>query len=303
MAEVVYSLRIPSVHPANPQNIERFVVRAEELGFHAIWAGDHVFYRSDVLQPLHLLTWVAAKTSRVRLNQAVMLSAYLNPVLLARAAATIDVLSGGRFSLGMSIGGTEAEFTSIGVPMNQRVGRLLESIEIMRRLWREDGVEYEGRYHHITGGQINPKPVQAGGVPIYMGGASDAMLRRIARRADGWVSPSAPIAAFIANVPKVRAFAEAAGREPDSLEIAKLQNVSIASTREAAKAQGEAHWRAYYNPGYDLDNATIYGTAEQCKEQLEVFQGAECPRVELAMELAGLDIEQLEALASITTRA
>ena len=302
MTELVYSLRIPAVHPANPANIERFVVRAEELGFHAIWVGDHVFYHADVLQPLHLLTWVAAKTSRVRLGQAVMLSAYLNPVLLARAAATIDVLSGGRMTLGMSIGGTEAEFRSIGVPMNQRVGRLLESIEIMRRLWREDGVEYAGRYNQIEGGRINPKPVQPGGIPIYMGAFGDAMLRRIARHGDGWVGGSQAIAGFLDNVPKIRSYTEAAGRDPDSLLIAKLQNISIAATKEQAKARGEAHWRAYYNPNYDLDNATIYGTAEDCAEQLRVFETIDHPRIELALEPAGLDIGQLEALAAITTQ-
>lgn len=303
MAELVYSLRIPSVHPANPANIERFVVRAEELGFHAIWAGDHVFYPVDVLQPLHLLTWVAAKTSRVRLGQAVMLSAYLNPVLLAKAASTIDVLSGGRLSLGMSIGGTEAEFRSIGVPMDQRVGRLLESIEIMRQLWRETGVEFNGRYHEITGGTVNPRPVQPGGIPIYMGAFGDTMLKRIARHGDGWVGGSGPIDRFLAGVTTLRGFAGDIGRDPDSLAIAKLQNVSIGETRESAKERGEAHWRAYYSPSYDLDTATIYGTTEQCREQLAVFEGAVCPRVELVIEPAGLDIEHLEALASITTRA
>ena len=286
-----------------PANIERFVVRAEELGFHAIWVGDHVFYGVDVLQPLHLLTWVAAKTSRVRLGQAVMLSAYLNPVLLAKAASTIDVLSGGRLSLGMSIGGTEAEFKSIGVPMNQRVGRLLESIEIMRRLWREDNVTFEGRYNTIEAGTINPKPVQEGGIPVYMGAFGDAMLRRIARHADGWVGGSQNIARFLEGITTLRGYATEQGRDPDSLRIAKLQNVSIAATKEQAKLQGEAHWRAYYNPTYDLDNATIYGTAEDCAEQLKVFETADCLRLELAMELAGLDIAQLEALASITTQA
>jgi alkanesulfonate monooxygenase len=303
MAELVYSLRIPSVHPANPANIEPFVVRAEELGFHAIWVGDHVYHHVDVLQPLHLLTWVAAKTSRVRLGQAVMLSAYLNPVLLAKAAATIDVLSGGRFTLGMSIGGTQAEYTSIGVPMNQRVGRLLESIEIMRRLWREDDVDFEGRYNTIVGGRVKPKPVQPGGVPIYMGAFGDAMLKRIARHGDGWVGGAGPIASFVAGVPTVRGYCSDIDRDPDSLAIAKLQSVSFAPTREQAKAQGESHWRAYYNPNYDMDNATIYGTPEECSEQLKVFEAVEHPRIELAMEPAGLDIEQLEALASITTQA
>src|SRR5690606_2763957 len=156
-----------------------------------------------------------------------MLSAYLNPVLLARAAATIDVLSGGRLTLGMSIGGTEAEYRSIGVPMNQRVGRLLANIEIMRRLWREDGGQYKGRYNEIVDGRINPKPVQPGGVPIYMGAFGEAMLRRIARHGDGWIGGSGPVKAFLDNVPKLRDFAREAGRDPDSLFIGKLQNVSI----------------------------------------------------------------------------
>jgi probable F420-dependent oxidoreductase len=303
MAELIYSLRIPAVNPASPKNIERFVVRAEELGFHAIWAGDHVFYHADVLQPLHLLTWVAAKTSRVRLGQAVMLSAYLNPVLLAKAAATIDVLSGGRFMLGMSIGGTAAEYQSIGVPMEQRVGRLLESIEIMRQLWREDSVDFRGRYNQVEGGRLTPKPVQSGGIPVYLGAFGDAMLKRIARHADGWVGGAGPITPFLAGVPALRGYAEAAGRDPDSLAIAKLQGVSVAPTREQAKQQGEAHWRAYYSPTYDLDVATIYGTADECRAQLKVFEGIEHPRVELVLEPAGLDIGQLEALAGITIKA
>jgi alkanesulfonate monooxygenase SsuD/methylene tetrahydromethanopterin reductase-like flavin-dependent oxidoreductase (luciferase family) len=103
-------------------------------------------------------------------------------------------------------------------------------------------------------------------------------------------------------VTTLRGYASDLGRDPDSLTIAKLQNVSIGATRETAKLQGEAHWRAYYNPNYDLGTSTIYGTLAECKEQLDVFEGADCPSVELVIELAGLDIEQLEALASITTR-
>src|SRR5690606_5525127 len=139
---------------------------------------------------------------------------------------------------------------------------------IMRRLWREDGVQYKGRYNEIVDGRINPKPVQPGGVPIYMGAFGEAMLRRIARQGDGWIGGSGPVQAFLDNVPKLRDFAREAGRDPDSLFSGKLQNVSIGATREQAKQQGEAHWRAYYNPNYDLDTATIYGTAEECRERL-----------------------------------
>src|SRR5439155_7664709 len=145
-------------------DLRSFVLEAEFLGFDSIWVGDHVFYRADVLQPLQLLSWVAALTSRVRLGTAVMLTAYLNPVLLAKAAASLDYLCGGRLTLGLSIGGTDAEYASIGVPMQERVGRLVESVKVMRRLWSEDDVSFPGKYQQGVGGTINTKPVQRPGV-------------------------------------------------------------------------------------------------------------------------------------------
>ena len=300
MAELTYALRIPAVHPANVEALRRFVTRAEALGFDSIWVGDHVFYRTDVLQPLHLLTWVAAQTTRVHLGQAVMLSAYLNPVLLARDAATLDFLSGGRLMLGMSIGGTAAEYASIGVPMDQRVGRLMETVEIMRRLWREDGVEYEGRYRKIEAGSINPKPAQPGGVPIYLGANGDAMLKRIARVADGWIGSAGPIERFLAGVQTLRGFAEARGRDPESISIAKLQGISVAADKATAKARAETQWKSYYGPNFNVDAATIYGSPDECAAKLDEVRAAQCSRVTLALEPPSLDVEYLEMLAEIT---
>ena len=301
MAKISYGLRIPAVHSADPASLRDFAVRAEELGFESIWAGDHVFYRVDVLQPLHLLTWVAAITSRVRLGTAVMLSAYLNPVLLAKAAATIDCLSGGRLILGMSIGGTPAEYTSIGVPMNQRVGRLMESIEIMRRLWREDGVGHAGRYHEISDATINPKPVQAGGVPIYLGGSREPMLRRVPRVADGWIAGANSVEQFLAGVEAILAAAAERGRDPATLSFAKLHNVSVAPTLEEAREAAERHWKGYYGPGFDIDAARTYGTPDECRSRLAAFARAACDEVTVVMEPPGLSLERLEMLASITT--
>lgn len=301
MARIEYGLRIPAVHPADPSELRLFVTRAEELGFKSIWVGDHVFYRVDVLDPLQLLTWVAAQTTRVRLGTAVMLSAYRNPVLLARAAATLDRLSDGRLILGMSIGGTPAEYSSIGVPIEQRLGRLLESIEIMRRLWRTDGVDYEGRYQKITDGSINPKPVQLGGVPIYLGGIREPMLRRVARVADGWIASAGPIDSFLAGVQLIRDAAEAHQRDPGTLAFAKLQGISVASTAAAAREQGERHWKSYYGPNFNIDAATIYGTPDDCRKGLAAFENAPCDEVTLVLEPAGLAPGQLEQLAEITT--
>jgi probable F420-dependent oxidoreductase len=303
MAKVRYGLRIPAVHPIDLAALRTFVSRAEELGFTSVWAGDHVFYGVDVLQPLHLLTWIAAFTTRVRLGTAVMLSAYLNPVLLAREAATLDRLSDGRLMLGMSLGGTAAEYTSIGVPMNQRLGRLLESIEIMRKLWTQDGVAYKGRYHEIVDGTINPKPVQAGGVPVYLGGVSEPMLRRIPRVADGWIGSAGSIDRFLAGVETVIEAANAIQRDPATLAFAKLQSVSVAATTEAARETAEAHWKAYYGPRFDVEAATIYGTPDECRVKLAALEGAACEDVSLVMEPAGLSLAQLEMLAEFTAQA
>jgi probable F420-dependent oxidoreductase len=303
MAKLNYGLRIPAVHPLDPAALRLFVTRAEELGFTSIWAGDHVFYRVDVPEPLHLLTWVAAQTSRVRLGTAVMLSAYLNPVLLARSTATLDRLSGGRLTLGMSIGGTAAEYSSIGVPMDQRVGRLIESVEIMRRLWHEDGVNYDGRYHTVSDGSINPKPAQPGGVPIFLGGLREPMLRRIARVADGWIAGAGPIDGFLAGVQTILDAAEARGRDPLTLSFAKLQGISVAPSAAAAREQGERHWKAYYGPNFNIDASTIYGTPDECKVQLAAFTATACDEMTLALEPASLSLRELELLAGITTQA
>src|SRR4051812_46969139 len=210
------------------EDLRAFVVRAEELGFDSIWVGDHVYHHVDVLQPLHMLTWVAALTRHVRLGTAVMLTAYMNPVLLAKAIASVDYMSGGRLQLGISIGGTEAEYASIGVPINQRVGRLLENVAIMRALWFGENVTYSGKYNNVIDANINPKPVQTPGVPLYFGANGEAMLRRAARHADGYVGSSGSgIGTFNQNVAYVRSAARELGRDPDTLYIGKLQGVSV----------------------------------------------------------------------------
>ena len=300
-AKLNFGLRIPAVNPMDVEALRAFILEAEKLGFSSIWAGDHVFYRSDVLQPLELLTWVAAQTSRVRLGTAIMLSAYLNPVLLAKSAATIDYLSAGRLTLGMSIGGTEAEYRSIGVPMDQRVGRLLESVEIMRRLWTEDDASYSGRYQQIEHATINPKPAQKPGVPIYFGANQEPMLKRLARVADGWVGSAATsVEAFVQGIDTVKAFARERGRDPESLGFAKLQGISVHPDRSIALANAERHWKSYYGPRYNVEANTILGTPEECAERLSGFLGAAVSEVSLALEPPSLELRELERLKLTT---
>ena len=300
-AKLNVGLRLPAVHGVKMSDLRAFVLAAEELGFHSIWVGDHVYHHVDVLQPLELLTWVAALTNRVRLGTAVMLTAYLNPVLLAKAAASLDYMSGGRLQLGISIGGTPAEYKSIGVPVNQRVGRLLENVAIMRALWSGDDISYEGRYNQIEGGNIKPKPVQKPGVPLYFGANTDAMLRRAARHADGWVGSAGPSAAkYLEGVTLIRHAASEMGRDPDSVALAKLQGVSVHQNRAQAKVLAERQWQSYYSPRFDVDASTIYGTPDEVATKLSEFANAEAPEITLALEPPTLDLDLLALLFETT---
>ena len=291
-------LRIPSIHPCDTDALRSFVLEAEALGYHSIWVGDHVFYRVDILDPLTMLTWVAAQTTRVRLGTAVMLTAYRNPVLLAKAASSLDHLSGGRLTLGVSIGGTEAEYNSLGVAMNKRVTHLRENVAIMRRLWAEEGVEHEGNFHRIEGGTMTPRPAQKPGVPLWFGGNSEAMQHRLAGIADGWVGPGGPPADnFVAGVRRVREAAAEQGRDPDSLGFGKLINVSIDPSRERAFALARAHWNTYYGPNFNVERSAICGEPEEVGAALREFGEAETPEVTLILEPSNLDLEQLQLLA------
>lgn len=299
MADTVnIGLRIPSMHPCDPDALRSFVLEAEALGYHSIWVGDHVFYHVDVVDPLTMLTWVAGQTTRVRLGTAVMLTAYRNPVLLAKASSSLDRLSGGRLTLGVSIGGSEAEYTSLGVAMNKRVTHLRENVAIMRKLWAEESVEYEGNFHNIHGGNMSPRPVQKPGVPLWFGGNSEAMQRRLAGIADGWVGPGgAPADNFVAGVKRVREFAAEQGRDPDALGFGKLINVSIDPSRERAFDLARAHWNSYYGPNFNVERSAICGQPDEVGAALQEFGKAETPEVTLILEPSNLDLDQLQLLA------
>lgn len=298
MAKVEFGIRIPSVEAPDLSDLRRFIQEVEALGFHSIWAGDHIFHHTDVLQPIDLLTWAAALTSRVQLGTSVINAAYLHPVLLAKQASTLDYLSGGRFTLGISIGGSAAEYESLGVPVKARVGRLLESITVMRRLWTESGVEHRGRYFTVTGGNLRPRPARPGGIPILLAAREAPMLDRIAAIADGFCASGHYTGAdFESAVRRVRERATELGRDPDALAMTKVQNVSVHADRAEARRRAALHWQRYYGPAHDIDKATTYGTPAECAEALGFFASIDAPTITLILEPTSLEVDELELLA------
>ena len=151
------------------QALVGLAARAEELGLDSVWVHDHVFNVGHVLQrigdrpyyePLTLLSYVAARTSRVKLGTSVLVLPYHNPIRLAKAAATLDVLSGGRLVLGVGVGAIDNEMEAMGTPYKERGAFTDEAIDVMRALWKEEDPRFNGKYSRFAGMKFSPKPPQ-----------------------------------------------------------------------------------------------------------------------------------------------
>jgi len=209
------------------QALVGLAVRAEELGFHSVWVHDHVFNVGHVrerigdrpyYEPLTLLSFVAARTSRVRLGTSVLVLPYHNPIRLAKAAATLDVLSGGRLVLGVGVGAIEREMEAMGTPFKQRGAFTDEAIAVMRALWTQAMPSFEGRYSRFSAMPFSPKPLQTS-IPVVIGGVSGAAIRRAARVGDGWQPLGLSPEALAQGIVTLREEARACGRDASAIPV------------------------------------------------------------------------------------
>jgi probable F420-dependent oxidoreductase len=216
---------------ATPQNIASFTARAEQLGYSSLWSFQRLLvpesraavtepvYHS-VLDPMAALTYAAAFTSRIRLGVAIINAPFVSPAYLAKQAASLDVLSSGRHDLGLGIGWMPEEFELSGASMPRRGARTAEYIEVLRALWAPGQTEFAGEFYQVPRGLQAPKPVQAGGPPILLGGLAPRALERVGRLADGWVTSSRTDLSRVSELIKiVHESAAAAGRDPAALRI------------------------------------------------------------------------------------
>jgi len=208
---------------ATPRNLAELGRRAERLGYRSLWTFQRLLaptsaalapaYRS-VLDPLVSLGYLAAATSTIRLGVAVVNHPFASPLLLAKQAATVDVLSGGRLDLGIGNGWLPEEFTGSGASLAGRGARAEEYVAALRALWSGDR-GYHGSFFDIPPGRQDPRPVQRPGPPILLGGMSEAAMERAGRIGDGWITASHANLAKIAEFAKVvQNAATAAGRGP-----------------------------------------------------------------------------------------
>lgn len=214
---------------ATPDNLANFARRAETAGYHSLWSFQRLLvpegsamapvYHS-VLDPLAALSYAAAVTSRIRLGVAILNMPFVSPAYLAKQAASVDVLSGGRLDLGLGLGWMPEEFAATGGVMAGRGDRTGEYLEILRRLWAEGVTEFSGEHYRVPAARMAPNPVQRPGPPLLLGGAAPRALRRVGRLADGWITASrADLSRIAESVAVIREGAQQAGRDPAAVRI------------------------------------------------------------------------------------
>ena len=261
------------VNPApqiQPAYVTTAAKKCDEMGLHSLWALDRIVY--DNLDPLTLLTAAAAVTSKIRLGTSVLLAALRPPALLAKAVATLDFLSAGRFTLGIGFGSRENDFTSVGIPYEHRGSRAEELIRLLKRLWTEEGVTHKGRFYQVENVTIGPRPVQTPHPPIWMGGSAETALKRAARLANGYICGSSAIQEFPALWEKISGFALAAGRDPSRIAKAGLTFMAIDNDIAKAVAACEAYLQRYYGKvRMDVEKHLIVGAPEACAERIRSF--------------------------------
>ncbi len=229
---------------ASPESLESLVARAEGLGFSSVVIADHIVFpvtikskypytvsgafpgQGDALEQISLMAFVAGKSRALRLISSVMILPYRNPVVTAKMLATIDVLSGGRVTVGVGVGWLREEFEALGAPDFDRRGAVSdEYLRVFKALWTQDPASYHGEFYRFDSVRCLPHPVQKPHPPIWVGGHSKAALRRVARLGDGWhpvgANPAVPLRPpeLRALLDELRRLTEAEGRDPSQLTI------------------------------------------------------------------------------------
>jgi probable F420-dependent oxidoreductase len=226
----------PFVEPDGATAIARL---AEEHGFESLWTVEHVVvpagYESEypysdtgkmpgpeespIPDPLVWLAYVAASTTRLHLATGILILPQRNPAVLAKEVATLDVLSGGRAELGIGVGWLREEFDALGIPFDDRGARTDEYIEALRTLWRDAEPTFRGRFARFERAKSYPKPVRPGGVPIHVGGHTQAAARRAGRLGDGFFPGRSSDEGLRPLLDTMRTSAREAGRDPDAIEV------------------------------------------------------------------------------------
>jgi probable F420-dependent oxidoreductase len=280
----------------DPAALRTYLARAEALGFDGAWTSEAVFSSMPFLESVDMLTYAAALTERLRLGCAVMLIALRGPVHLAKRLSTLDQLSRGRLEIGVGLGGRIDVYPAFAADASTRVARFNEGLRLMKELWTQPEVTFDGRFWQLNDAAMEPKPFQKPYPPIWFGANHANALRRAVRHGDGFIGGgSTPTARFVEQVSAVRTLLDEANRDPAGFSIGKRVYIVVDEDRQATERRlSEWFQRRYGRPG--MESCAIWGPPAECIDRLHEV-------TETGTELIILDApfdhaEQLERFAS-----
>jgi probable F420-dependent oxidoreductase len=272
--------------PWTLQRLLQYAQTAENVGFQALAANDHLVFARPWLDGPTALAAVLTRTGRMTLATTVALPVLRGPVALAKSLAAIDLLSGGRLVVGLGPGSSARDYAAVGVPFEERWKRLDEAVRALRALWRDEGPPFIGDFYSTEGVTLEPLPAQRPGPPIWIGSwGSQAGLRRVARLGDGWLASAYNTTpeAFAAARSTLADHLHAAGRDPNRFPNA-IATMFFYVTEERAAAERiirDVLSPMLKRPEGDLRQRLLVGSAEGCAQKLAAYRAAGAQRIYL----------------------
>ena len=265
----------------SPQGLLDIARKGEEWGYDFVVAGDHIAGGrggiSPIVQCFPVLSAAAAVTQRISLATCVLQLPMYNPAVVGRIMLTLDYISEGRAILGAGVGGQYAnEWEAAEADVHSRGKRGDEALEMLKRMWSENEIEHHGKYYNLTDISMEPKPMAADGIPIWIGGTSDAALRRAARFGDGWTSTQMSSLQWRQNMEKVHEYAGEIGRTLDRFDGIHSLAIYMDKDREVARKEAQQLLGANTRVPFDelVEDYVAVGDAYDCAKVIQKFYDA-----------------------------
>jgi probable F420-dependent oxidoreductase len=254
------------------EHIRKFAMRAETLGYDSLWLQERIISDFTMLEPVTMLSYVAAITKKLKLGTSVILLPLRNPLQLAKAYSTLDVMSGGRAVMGIGLGGghLESDEEVFGYSREGRVIRFTEELQIMKLLWTETKASFNGQFWNFKDICMEPKPIQKPHLPLWFGGHHENALRRAVKHGNGWMGAgSSSSNAFIRESALIQRFIDEAKRDPATFQSGKRVYLAI----DANKGRAETRIREWFSRRYknaDLGpRVCIWGSSGECTDKIQ----------------------------------
>ncbi len=286
-----------AAEPLQMEEVRSVAQRAEQLGFHNLWVTENTLDQAYSLDALVVLTYAAAVTQRIGLGSAVVVLPLHNPIHIAHQFASLDYVSNGRAILGISLGNKE-DYRDFQVPLERRVRRFQEGVELIKALWSGEQISYHGEIFQLENAGIALKPVSRPHPPIWMGGNHPDAIRRAVSMAAGWMGGGIQTSAAFASVAAlIRETLALKHRDQCDFTVSKRVFMSVHEDPTVARDEVQQWFSKVYLRPHLAESAGVHGTPEQVCEQLEELIDAGATH--LLLNPVARCLEQVDALADV----